>query len=40
MADAFGFAKVYAIAAAARTVALALLVSLVRDPRGGSGLTG
>src|SRR5439155_946508 len=41
LADAFGFATVFARAAAAGTVALALLVSLVRDPRGvRSGLTG
>ena len=41
LADAFGFATVFALAAAAGTVALALLVSLVRDPRGvRSGLTG
>ena len=42
LADAFGFATVFAIAAAAGTVALALLVSLVRDPREtrSSGFTG
>jgi predicted MFS family arabinose efflux permease len=33
LADAFGFAAVFAIAAAAGTIALVVLLSLVRDPR-------
>ena len=33
LADALGFAAVFAIAAATGTVALAVLLSLVRDPR-------